>query len=189
LYVQLCTYQGIQKATISSIGAALASGHDLESSGISVIPCGGKSNVFTAAAVFISFRIPTYCVWHSDENTAQAVGPCEKCKRPLDKASNPSENRRLLRLLGLPEEDWPSHIKETSACFKMDRETVVKAEIGEDLFERILGEEMTRFDIRKRDHALKNPKVVSAVTASASRSGKTSPSLDLIVKHVLAMKD
>lgn len=170
------------------IGAALASGHDLESVGIPVIPCGGKSNVFTAAAVFISFRIPTYCVWDSDENTAQPVGPCERCKRPLDKESNPSENRRLLRLLGLPEEDWPSHIKEKSACFKTDRETVVKAEIGEEVFERILGEEMTRFNIRKRGHALKNPKVVSAAIKSASDLGKTSPSLDLIVTNILAMK-
>jgi predicted ATP-dependent endonuclease of OLD family len=66
------------------VGAALASGYDLESMGISVIPCGGKHAVGTAAAVFIPFRIPTYCVWDSDENAAQPVAPCEKCKRPYD---------------------------------------------------------------------------------------------------------
>lgn len=170
------------------IGAALASGYDLESRGISVIPCGGKHAVGTAAAVFIPFRIPTYCVWDSDENAAQPVAPCEKCKRPLDKESNPSENRRLLRLLGLPEEDWPSHVGERFACFKTDRETVNRAEIGEEVFDRILDEEMTRFNIRKRDQALKNPRVISALISSASKLGKTSPSLDLIVKHILAMK-
>jgi predicted ATP-dependent endonuclease of OLD family len=154
------------------VGAALASGYDLESMGISVIPCGGKHAVGTVVAVFIPFRIPTYCVWDSDENAAQPVAPCEKCKRPYDKESNPSENRRLLRLLGLSEEDWPSHIKDKSACFKTDRETVVKAEIGEDVFERILGEEMTRFNIRKRDQALKNPTVVSDAIKSASNLGR-----------------
>jgi putative ATP-dependent endonuclease of OLD family len=170
------------------IGAALASGYNLESMGISVIPCGGKHGVGTAAAVFIPFLIPTYCVWDSDEQTTQPVAPCEKCKRPLDKESNPAENRRLLRLLGLPEEDWPSHIKEKSACFKTDRETVVKAEMGEEVVNRILDEQMTLFNILKRDHALKNPRVVSAVISSASKLGKISPSLDLIVKNVLAMK-
>jgi len=171
------------------IGAALASDHDLESMGISVIPCTGKHGVGTVAAVFISFRIPIYCVWDSDENTAQPRGPCEKCKRPFNKKSDPSENRRLLRLLGMTEEDWPSYIKERSACFRTDRETVTKAEIGEDLFDRILDEEMVRFNIRERDHALKNPRVVSAVLKSASTLGKTSPSLNLIVKNVMAMKD
>jgi predicted ATP-dependent endonuclease of OLD family len=171
------------------IGAALASGHDLESTGISVIPCTGKHGVGTVAAVFISFRIPNYCVWDSDEDTAQPRGPCEKCKRPFNKKSDPSENRRLLRLLGMTEEDWPSYIKERSACFRTDRETVIETEIGKDLFDQILDEEMVRFNIREKDHALKNPRVVSAVLKSASTSGKTSPSLDLIVKHVLAMKD
>ncbi len=150
------------------IGAALASGHDLESMGISVIPCTGKHGVGTVAAVFISFRIPTYCVWDNDENTAQPLAPCEKCKRPFDKKSDPSENRRLLRLLGLPEEDWPSHINGRSACFRTDRETVVKAEMGGEEFNRILDEQMTLFNIRKRDHALKNPRVVSAVISSAT---------------------
>jgi hypothetical protein len=89
----------------------------------------------------------------------------------------------------MTEEDWPRYIKERSACFRTDRETVIETEIGKDLFDQILDEEMVRFNIREKDHALKNPRVVSAVLKSASTSGKTSPSLDLIVKHVLAMKD
>jgi hypothetical protein len=89
----------------------------------------------------------------------------------------------------MTEEDWPSYIKERSACFRTDRETVTKAEIGEDLFDRILDEEMVRFNIRERDHALKNPRVVSGMLKSVSALGKTSSSLDLIVKNVLAMKD
>jgi len=38
------------------IGAALSTGRDFESLGISVLPCGGKSNVCTAAAI----RLPNY---------------------------------------------------------------------------------------------------------------------------------
>ncbi len=89
------------------IGAGLANGCDLEAQGVSVIACGGKSNVCTTAAIFISFGIPIYCVWDSDEHEGEAAGACEQCKRPFDRKGNPLENRRILRLLGVQEEDWP----------------------------------------------------------------------------------
>jgi putative ATP-dependent endonuclease of the OLD family len=165
------------------LGAALAQACDLESTGVSVIPCGGKSNVCTAAAISISFGIPTFCVWDSDENPEPSAGNCEKCGRALDKKGNPAENRRLLRLLGLPEEDWPEHVKETSACFKKNRETTFIGEIGEADFIRLLHEQMTRFGIPKESHALKNPRVVAEILKSASKAGKSSPSLNAIVKN------
>jgi len=171
------------------IGAALASGCDLESAGVSVIPCGGKSNVFTAAAIFISFGIPAYCVWDGDGHAGESAGACDKCGRPLDKKGNPAENRRLLRLLGLPEEDWPEHVGKTSACFKTDRETVFIAEIGREEFYRLLQEQATRFGIPKQSQALKNPRVVSEMLKAASKLGKTSPSLAAIVKNALALKN
>jgi len=170
------------------VGAALANDRDLESVGVSVIPCGGKNNVCTAASIFISFGIPTYCVWDSDEQAGEPLGTCEKCERPFDKKGNPVENRRLLRLLGLPEEDWPGHIGTSSACFKKDRETALMAEIGKDEFNHLLEEQMTRFGIPKRSHALKNPRVVSELLKSASKLGKSSPSLNQIVTNALALK-
>ncbi len=40
--------------------------HDLEFQGVSVIPCGGKSNLDKAAAIFLTLSIPTYVIWDSD---------------------------------------------------------------------------------------------------------------------------
>lgn len=170
------------------IGAALANDCDLESIGISVIPCGGKSNVCTAAAILISFGIPTYCVWDSDEHAGEPAATCAKCGRPLDKKGSPTENRRLLRLLGLPEEDWPEHVGATSACFKKDRESTLVAEIGRDQFDRLLEEQMLRFAIPKKRQALKNPRVVAEMLKAASKLGRTSPSLNAILKNASALR-
>jgi hypothetical protein len=93
-----------------------------------------------------------------------------------------------LRLLGLPEEDWPSHSDANSTCFKENREAVFIAEIGKDDFERLLQDKMTHFSIRKRSHALKNPRVVSAVLKAASALRKVSPSLKQIVDSALGLR-
>lgn len=170
------------------LGAGLAAGHDFESLGISVLPCGGKSNVCTAAAIFISFGVPTYCVWDGDEHSGEFLGSCDKCERPLDKKGNPTENRRLFRLLGLPEEDWPGFIGDNAACFKKDREATTIAEIGQKEFDQLLEEQMARFSILKRSHALKNPRVVSEVLKNARLIGKPSASLEEIVLRALALR-
>ncbi len=47
---------------------------------------------------------------------------------------------------------------------------------------------MKRFAILKRSHALKNPRVISEVLKAGGELGKTSNSLNEIVKKVLALK-
>ena len=170
------------------VGAALADNCELESFGVSVIPCGGKSNVCTAAAVFISFGIPTYCVWDSDEHLGESTGTCEQCQRPLDKKADPGDNSRLLRLLGQTEEDWPSYINSFCACFKENRERAFISEIGKDEFDHLLQQQMTDFGIPKKTQAIKNPRVVSEMLKAAGKLGKTSPSLKQIVKNALALR-
>jgi putative ATP-dependent endonuclease of OLD family len=52
------------------LGAGKANNLELDSLGISVLACNGKSGIFTAGAVFQSFGTPTFCIWDSDEHLA-----------------------------------------------------------------------------------------------------------------------
>ena len=101
------------------IGTARAMGRDLDAEGISIIPCGGKTNLDRPLVVFSNLGIPTYVVWDADKGRSDP---------------KPDVNRRLLRMVGREEVDWPSHVDETSACFECDMEHTVRDEINpEDL--------------------------------------------------------
>lgn len=171
------------------LGTGKARKLELESIGVSVIPCGGKSNLFTAATIFQSFGTPTYCIWDSDGHLGETAGKCEKCGKALDTKGVPEENRRLLRLLGQVEEDWPGHIEEKSACFAHDLESTLRDEIGEEYFEKYLNVAKETFGIAKRKHALKNAMVISSILEQGKTEGKTSKSLESILDRILALHD
>src|SRR5581483_8199708 len=124
------------------LGAAQKLGHDFESKGFSVIPCGGKSSMDRPAAIFRHLGIPIYLVWDGDEGGG---------------SSNPEENHRLLRLLGCPVVDWPFEINDRFSCFKSNLETTLQEEIGQVLFDSLLSQEQIKFGISKKKHAIKNP--------------------------------
>ncbi len=65
--------------------------YDLESQGICVIPCNGKSNLGKAAAIFKSLEIPTYVIWDSDHGSLTRQNEIDRAKE---------ENHCLLRLMG-----------------------------------------------------------------------------------------
>jgi hypothetical protein len=154
------------------LGMSKAMGHDFESSGISVIPCGGKTSMDRPAAIFQRLGIPIYLMWDGDHGEGDA---------------KPEDNHRLLRLLGHPAEDWPSLITATFACFERDLETTLKEEIGPDDFDRWLTECQDNLGIPKRKHALKNPQVIATIIQRAEAAGKTSQSLRRICDRILAL--
>lgn len=155
------------------LGIARAQGHDLESAGISVIPCMGKSNVCTIAAIFKRFRIPVFLIWDSDYDQADAI----------------EENHRLLRLLGHPVEDWPEFIDADCACFKTELEVTVRSELGVTLFEQLLVACRKEFSIAKKQHALKNCVVWRRLIELAHEKGAKSQSLEQIVQKVLVVRE
>jgi putative ATP-dependent endonuclease of OLD family len=55
------------------LGAGKANNLELDSLGISVLACNGKSGIFTAGAVFQSFGTPTFCIWDSDEHRGRLL--------------------------------------------------------------------------------------------------------------------
>lgn len=169
------------------LGIAKAMGHELEGIGISIIPCGGKTNIDRPYIIFSQLGIPVYIIWDSDYGKGETEGVCETCDRPLDKKPDPKDNRRLLRLVGYEENDWPEYVKDKFACFKKDLETTLKNEIGHEIFEACLTDCQKNYSIIKRKHAIKNPNVIMSIIKNAQEKGFSSGTLKGIVEKISAL--
>ena len=170
------------------LGVAEAVGHDFEGSGIAVIPCGGKSSLDRPYVIFSQLGLPVYVIWDSDCGQGATRGSCGECGRPLDKKADPEENRRLLRLLGCPQEDWPQAVTDRFACFRENLETTLEAEIGKELFEDLLRQCQDDLGISKRKHAIKNPRVLRDMVTNALSRGERCKTLEAIVNKIVALK-
>lgn len=168
-------------------GMARAMDCDLESVGVSVIPVSGKRSLDRPAIIFREFGIPVYLLWDSDGEKGETAGACPKCGKLLDGKPDPADNRRLLRLVGKAEEDWPAYQDAHYCCFKRDLETTLKAEIGEALFDELLDQCRTEFEIPKPRHAVKNPAVIATIIKRAQKEGKMCKTLENAVKSILAL--
>jgi predicted ATP-dependent endonuclease of OLD family len=155
------------------LGIAASMGHNFDSDGISVIPCLGKNNLDRPLAIFRRLGIPVYVIWDGDHG---------------EKDVKPDDNRKLLRLLGQSEEDWPCGVKDVYACFKTELETTLEEEISKDLFDRLLEDAQKQLGILKKKDALKNPVVLESIVRMAAAQGKTSPTLKSIVERIIALK-
>lgn len=169
------------------IGMARAMKCDLESIGVSVIPVSGKSSLDRPAIIFSEFGIPTFILWDSDSDSKSTAGACPNCGRSFDRKPDPADNHRLLRIVGAREEDWPVHLEPHFCCFERDLESTLKFEIGEDLFDQLLGECQEEFSFAKRRHALKNPSVIATIIERAQNQGKTSKTLEEVVNKILSL--
>jgi putative ATP-dependent endonuclease of the OLD family len=116
-----------------------------ETIGMSIIPVGGKSCLDRPYLIFTSLGVPVYIIWDGDKASDQA---------------KPEDNRRLLRLLGLKEVDWPNFIENNYAVWEMNLDEVIKNSLGVENYRRWLDELKTTLGITKDDHALKNPYVM-----------------------------
>jgi putative ATP-dependent endonuclease of the OLD family len=155
------------------LGVATSMKHDFDSAGIAVIPCMGKHNLDRPLVIFRTLGIPVYVVWDGDHGQKDAKA---------------EDNRRLLRLLGQSEEDWPCEVGSTHACFRIELEETLAEEIGKDVFDRLLSESQTELDIAKKKDAMKNPVVLRRIVEGASAEGKTSPTLEGIVGRIISLK-
>jgi len=109
----------LDRAALS--GYAASKGASLEIAGISLIPCGGKSNLLHPSAIFRKLRIPTYVVWDNDEEDEK-----------------PEVNQRLLRLHSIRVEDFPVFVGADCAALKVNMENTIAQELGKDLFGKLL---------------------------------------------------
>ena len=155
------------------LGIAKAMGYSFDSEGISVIPCMGKSNLHKAAAVFKALSIPIYVIWDSDEGK---------------KDSQIQYNHTLLRFFDKNIENYPARIEENFACFKKDLTTVLKEEIGQDLYNKIMEEIVKDYGYQERAQARKNPLVVEELIKRARAEGNECKTLIAIVEKILKLK-
>ncbi len=170
------------------LGTAKAMGYELEGDGFSIIPCGGKTNIDRPYIIFTKLGIPTYIVWDGDHGKGEASGACESCGK-VDGKANPDENKKLLRLVGHGEEEWPAYIEDKFSCFKDKLESTLCEEIGTVEFEKLLTECQEKYGVTKKKHAIKNPNIVTDIIVNAKTSGKSSASLEGIVNKILCLKD
>lgn len=156
------------------LGVAKALGHELESDGCSVIPCGGKTNLDKPTIIFRELGIPVFVIWDGDKG---------------DKEADPQQNHMMLRLTGQEVLDWPStRICNDSACFQSVLEDTLREEIGTEIFDRALAASQLERGISKRKHAIKNPVIIADVIREAAKLGRTSKTLEQIVSAILTLR-
>ena len=153
------------------IGTAIAMGHDLESVGVSVLPCRGKTCLDRPFAIFQSLGIPVYVIWDSDKGRKDARS---------------EENHRLLRLLGQEIEDWPEMVTDRFACFQKSLLDTFQKEIGKKFFNRSLEACCENLGLGRKKQAMKNPIVIHHLVQEARQEGKSSPTLEGIVSRIVS---
>lgn len=147
---------------------------DLDSMGVAVIPCGGKTNIDRPAAIFRSLGIPVYAIWDADQS---------------EETSNPAHNRHLLRLFGQEPEDWPTGVYEEYACFQENLEVTMREEIGAEVYDMLIAECQEQFGIPRKQDAIKNPSVVAEVISRAADQGNRCESLEGVVRSIAALDE
>ena len=152
------------------LGAALAQGHDFESMGIAVMPCGGKPSMDRPALIFRGLGIPTYIVWDGDEHDQDGIWP----------------NHILQRIVGVEPVDYPNRLEATFACFQAKLEKKLREEMTPE-YDTELENSKQEFGYTDRKQAEKNPHVLAEVIRRAAAKGKSSASLAAIVGHILAL--
>ena len=155
------------------LGVAAALGHDLESMGISVIPCMGKNNLDKPTAIFRKLQILVYVIWDSDYE---------------NKEQKPEDNHRLLRLFDQQIEDWPEKVTKQFACFKRTLNDTLRIEIGEELFDDTLEACCKDLCFGKKKYAVKNPQVIQKIINEAQKQGKSSITLEKITSQIIALR-
>ena len=103
------------------------------------------------------------------------------------KESNPDENKRLLRLVGAKEEDWPAGVWAGHASFDCDLECMLRQELTADIFDGLLDEARSEFRMKK-DQALKNPFVLRRIIMEAARQSHSSRTLMAIVEKTVELR-
>ena len=154
------------------LGAAAATGLDLDEYGVSVVPVGGKTKLDKPFCVFSLLGIPCYVVFDGDKNKGEK--------------GNPQTNEKLLRLLGASASMWPpSKTTDTFACFEDDLERQLRSDWGEKEYQSIMEEARECYGYCATDDACKNPSVMAhALRLARERERDCSRLTDIVNRAV-----
>ncbi len=160
------------------VGTAKHLHHDLESAGVAVIPCGGKTNIDRPLVAFRALGIPAYVVFDGDADC------------PTNERADSSErNRSLQRLLGVdPPVDFPADgVFDTYAVYQDTLEKILQSEAGQELFLRVLSEFKTANGFKKHKQALKNPAFAQQLLTAMPPDAVANGTLKKIVDRIWAL--
>jgi putative ATP-dependent endonuclease of OLD family len=81
----------------------------LEAAGVSIVPVGSKTSIPLAHAILSAIGVPAYALFDADAGFEARAKAKNKKQEDIDKERNnhATENRKLLRYFGIPEEDFP----------------------------------------------------------------------------------
>ncbi|MBN1861912.1 MAG: ATP-dependent endonuclease [Candidatus Thermoplasmatota archaeon] len=159
------------KSTI--VGVAAARDIDFDTEGIPIIPCLSKNNLDKPLAIFKKMGITVYTIWDNDY------------RPPGEPQSNPEENHKLLRLYGEIPKDWPENITNEYACLKHNLPYILQSEFGNEYSSQIMDRCKKNLCLRSKDC----PTVYEELARNAYREGKSSPSVEKIIKNILELKN
>jgi len=156
------------------IAAAHIKGNKMESEGISVIPCHGKSNLDRPYLIFKKFKIPIYLIWDNDRG---------------DPDSTPIQNQLLLKVVGEENlEDYPNGVFNDYACCEKNLDKMIEDSIGSDLYNELLNEIVDEFGYNRREDAKKNSIIMEKLITKAVGGGKELPFLFQIIEKIMRKK-
>jgi hypothetical protein len=147
--------------------------------GISIVPMIGKNNIDRPVVVFRGLGIPTYFIFDADSRHS---GTDKQEKTVLS-------NHLLLRLAGVPTEDFPKTTAFNSwAVFNDQLETEIKFDVGNVEFDRIRQEIGDQLGYDQPSAVLKNPEGVAKFVRLVYANGSRIPILEDIVARITALR-
>jgi predicted ATP-dependent endonuclease of OLD family len=157
------------------IAAACAlAGVDLEAKGIIVVPCSGKTNIMLAVSILSLFGIKHYAIFDADEGQAAQI----------------AENKAILTLLGIDLKTadvlavGPTKIEERFSMLKPDAESVLRSDLGDDLYERCTKEAANFYGVSNAAKVLKNPVTARYAIERAHEAGGSAAVFEAIAKKI-----
>src|SRR5262249_46156281 len=85
--------------------------------------------------------------------------------------------------------DVSAQINATFACFETTLETVLKSELGADVYARLLDGVKRKYGIERNDHAEKAPFAMRELLQVAATEGRRSESLAQIVQAIVRLRN
>lgn len=106
-----------ESSVFYGIGDRSAPG-SLEAAGISIVFVGAKTSIPLAHAILTSIGVPVYALFDADGGFEARAKAKNKKQEEMDKErhNHATENRKLMRYFGLPEEDFPSAVVTDNAA-------------------------------------------------------------------------
>ena len=150
-------------------------GIELEASGVSVIPCNGKTNLDKPHVIFSSLGIPTFVIFDGDSD---AKNESEKEARA---------NRSLQRLLNInPAIDFPpTQVLDNCATFKTNLDKYLRETIGDEIYQEIMTTFVEDYGYDNPNACKKSPEFIKQLIMKAGEEDKKPTELCQIVQKLV----